>query len=248
MKSILKNGSLRALGAFATLVAMFFIANVLVSCNNDVEDVVTIEEISDLNSDILQMRTNVSIPYLLYYTHLKQPVNTCAAASYVVAMDMIVDYTRNQGYHNKTYPVSSAKATSIDTYIKTNYSGGNSPSVGNLQNYFSNIDRSVYPHTNAYYKNFSSTTAAKQYIIDNIAYNVILIPVVVRPGNIQNATQYDGSAYASYPHSICYVVDETINIPERWGHFLILTGIETTNGVEIIRYRDCFLFFKFKLL
>lgn len=40
MKSILKNGSLRAVAAFATLVAMVFVACVFVSCDNDVDSIV----------------------------------------------------------------------------------------------------------------------------------------------------------------------------------------------------------------
>ncbi|MDR3168536.1 MAG: hypothetical protein LBU27_01970 [Candidatus Peribacteria bacterium] len=225
------------------VVAMFFIAVVCVSLSSCTKDDIVVptpaEELFSDVSDRPVTRANASIPYLSYYSHLQQSGNTCGATSYVIAMDMLVDYTRNAGYHNQTYSLTGTKASAIDTYIRNNYSSGDDPNVGNLQNYFFNQDRTVYPHTNVYYNNSSSSSTMKQYIINNLAYNIILVPVVIRSANAGNATSYDGSAYANYPENVCYVVDETINNNGRWGHFLILTGIEQTNGVDIVRYRDC---------
>lgn len=122
MKSILKNGSLRAVAAFATVVAMVFIASVLVSCDNDGNSVSA--SVIDVNDSILT-RTVQSTEYCYVkqtyknsYQHLKQLGGECSWTSYVLTTAAVARAKGEKYPMNKTNPVAQDYRSKI-THVRT---------------------------------------------------------------------------------------------------------------------------------
>lgn len=195
----------------------------------------TIPLVMPLSNRITGVSEYVRSPYLKYYQHIHETSGKdCSAIAYTLAFNMVQDYVNP----NNTFQCTAQHAAKIFERMKKRFQT-QKPNVGQLETYFWENEYKLYGRNTAVeVKSLSTAEDLKTYILNNLEYNVILLPVAI---NVRNFAQgVRGDLTLGKPEEQYYITNTVPNSQyPYYGHFILVLARYKSNGRDVVGYLDC---------